>query len=64
VGVHGPHADVEPAGDLLVAEALAEGLQHLALPGGQPGAGEPRLAIALSLARQEPQGLYDLLLRE
>src|SRR5215210_5180784 len=64
VGVYRSLANVEPTGDLLVAQALGEGLNHLALPRGQPGAGELGLAVTRAHAREVPQGLYDLLLGE
>ena len=54
MGVYRSCSHMKVLCDLLVAQALAKGLKHLALPGGQLVDGELRLAIALALASYKP----------
>ncbi len=41
VALHGPHRDMEPVGDLAVAEPVGDRRQHLGLPLGDAGANQP-----------------------
>jgi UDP-N-acetylglucosamine enolpyruvyl transferase len=61
VGALGVHAHVQPLGDLLVGQALCEGLQHLNLTSGELP--DPRAGLALLLAALscQPKHLAQLL---
>src|SRR5215210_8527320 len=64
MGVYGAYTNLEPPGDLFVAQALGEGLKHFQFPGGQLPDRELRFVVSLALADDEAERLYYLLLGE